>query len=103
MSGYNVMVLQAYYLSEGLPVPVFEYRFDPTRRWRFDMAWPERLVALEVEGGVWTGGRHSRGKGMMSDMEKYNTAVLAGWRVLRVVPAQTCMSETVAMLRRVLA
>ena len=68
----------------GLPLPSREYRFDPVRRWRFDFAWPERRVALEVEGGVWTGGRHCRPRGFQGDAEKYNAATLAGWSVLRV-------------------
>jgi very-short-patch-repair endonuclease len=60
-----------------------EYRFHPVRRWRFDMAFPEPKVAVEIEGGVWTGGRHVRGKGFRKDCEKYNTAAAMGWRVLR--------------------
>jgi hypothetical protein len=56
----------------------------PTRRrWRFDFAWPEQLVAVELEGGIWTGGAHTRGKHYQSDCEKYNAAALRGWRVLR--------------------
>lgn len=60
-----------------------EYRFDATRKWRFDFAWPLRRVAVEVEGGVWANGRHTRGKGFIMDCEKYNRAALLGWRVLR--------------------
>lgn len=70
----------------ALPHPVTELRFDPTRRWRFDLAWPELMLAVEVEGGLWVGGRHTRGKGFEADCEKYNAAVLAGWRILRVTP-----------------
>jgi hypothetical protein len=62
---------------------VREHRFHPTRRWRFDFAWPLISVALEVEGAVWVGGRHTRGSGFLGDMTKYNTATLMGWRVLR--------------------
>lgn len=73
--------------AEKLPVPVTEHRFDPVRRWRFDFAWPERLLAVEVEGGTWVNGRHSRGAGMQADMTKYNTAAAQGWRVFRVTEA----------------
>lgn len=69
-----------------LPAFVTEYRFDnraKPRNWRFDFAWPECRVAVEVEGGVWSNGRHTRGQGFISDIEKYNAAVLQGWRVLR--------------------
>lgn len=60
-----------------------EHRFHPTRKWRFDVAWPERRVAVELEGGVWTRGRHTRGAGYRRDMEKYNTAAAMGWTILR--------------------
>lgn len=60
-----------------------EYRFAPPRRWRFDFAWPLERVAVEIEGGIWTGGRHVSVKGFVSDCDKYNAAVLDGWAVLR--------------------
>ena len=68
--------------------PVQELPFCPTRRWRFDFAWPEFKVALEIEGGTWVQGRHSRGAGMAKDAEKYNTAALMGWLVIRVTADQ---------------
>ena len=68
----------------GFPVPGREVLFHPTRKWRFDFAWPFYQIALEIEGGTWVSGRHSRGAGMRADCEKYNAAVLAGWKVLRV-------------------
>lgn len=64
--------------------PEREYRFHPERLWRFDFAWPPYQIALEIEGGTWIRGRHSRGAGMKADCEKYNSAVLMGWKVLRV-------------------
>ena len=66
-----------------LPEPEREFRFHPTRRFRFDFAWPDKMVAVEAEGGVWSRGRHTRGSGFVKDCEKYNTATLAGWRVFR--------------------
>lgn len=70
----------------GVPVPVAEHKFHPTRKWRFDWAWPDRRIALEVEGGVWTRGRHTRGAGYVKDMEKYSEAAVLGWRILRCTP-----------------
>jgi len=67
--------------------PVSEHRFAPPRRWRFDFAWPDRKVALELEGGTYSGGRHVRPDGYAADAEKYNAAVLHGWRVLRYTGA----------------
>jgi very-short-patch-repair endonuclease len=62
---------------------VTEYRFAHPRRWRFDIAIPNERIAIELEGGVFTGGRHTRGTGYLNDMEKYNAATALGWRVLR--------------------
>ncbi len=61
-----------------------EYKFHPVRKWRFDFAWTDIQLAVEVEGATWAQGRHTRGSGFEKDCEKYNTAVLLGWRVLRV-------------------
>ncbi len=75
----------------GLPVPEREWRFS-NRRWRFDFCWPDESLttgsrgplALEIEGGTRTSGRHTRGQGFEDDCEKYNAAALIGWTVLRV-------------------
>jgi very-short-patch-repair endonuclease len=65
------------------PVPEREYRFMPNRRFRFDRAWPSIKLAVELEGGIWIRGRHTRPAGYEADCEKYNLAVCNGWRVLR--------------------
>lgn len=82
MSALEELLLTAIH-ANGLPEPMREYRFAPPRRWRFDFAWPDRLLAVEVEGGTWAGGRHTRGSGFRADCEKYDEAALLGWRVLR--------------------
>jgi hypothetical protein len=79
---------------------VREHRFAPPRRWRFDVAWPDRLFAVEVDGGVWTCGRHVRGKGFEADCRKLNEAALMGWRVLRVTPAMVKSGEALALVER---
>lgn len=93
-----------YCKAEGVAVPVPEHRFDEVgkRRWRFDYAWPDQKVAVEVEGGIWTSGRHTRGKGFLEDMTKYNAATAQGWRVFRVTPSSLVTLETVDMLRAAL-
>jgi len=65
-----------------------EYKFHPARKWRFDYAIPKYMIAIEVEGGVWNNGRHTRGAGYIKDMEKYNEATILGWRILRYTPQQ---------------
>lgn len=77
---------------------VKEYRFHPVRQWRFDYALPMQKVALEVEGGVWTQGRHTRPQGFLGDIEKYNTATVMGWRVVRCVPDDLMTGKTIDML-----
>jgi very-short-patch-repair endonuclease len=86
----------------GLPAPVREHRFEPLRKWAFDFAWPALRVALEVEGGVWTGGRHTSPAGFLADCAKYNHAAALGWRVLRVTPDQLCTVDTTVLLTRTL-
>jgi hypothetical protein len=71
-------------VAADLPRPEREFRFHPTRRWRFDFAWPDRLLAVEVMGGVWSQGRHTRGAGYTSDCQKQCEAVVRGWRILNV-------------------
>lgn len=78
---------------------VKEHKFHPVRKWRFDYAIPEHKIALEVEGGVWTGGRHTSPKGFLNDMEKYNTATLMGWRVFRTTPDELHTNATLQLLR----
>lgn len=58
-----------------------EFRFHKTRKWRFDLAWPDYKVAVEIDGGQFKkfGGRHARD----TDREKINNAVILGWSVLR--------------------
>jgi very-short-patch-repair endonuclease len=75
-----------------------EYIFHPTRKWRFDYAIPEHKIALEVEGGVWTRGRHTRPEGFLGDIEKYNEAALLGWRVFRVTPDDLYTNKTFKLI-----
>lgn len=80
----------------GLAPPIREFRFAPPRQWRFDFAWPGRGLAVEVEGGTFIQGRHSRGAEVTKDCDKYNEAALRGWIVLRVT---TDMCRSGAALR----
>lgn len=90
----------------GLPPPMPEYRFatDLFRKWQFDFAFPPWLVALEVEGGIWRrgGGAHSHPSGILRDIEKYNAAVLLGWRVLRILPEHLNDTGTIVSIEKLL-
>jgi hypothetical protein len=70
--------------AHKIPEPIREYRFSKERRFRFDFAWPDSRfrVAVELQGGVWTAGRHSRGTGFIADCDKRNLAQIEGWTVL---------------------
>ncbi|HCE2429449.1 TPA: hypothetical protein NGU10_001498 [Vibrio parahaemolyticus] len=87
----------------GLALPEKEYRFHETRRWRFDFAYPEQQLAVEVEGGTWAGGRHTRGSGYEKDCEKYNEAALRGWSVLRFTGSMIKSGKAVETLKEALS
>lgn len=72
----------------GIPEPKTEYKFHPTRKWRFDFCWPEQKIAVEIEGGAWTQGRHTRGYGFIADMTKYNAGGKLGYRIFRFTPQE---------------
>jgi len=76
------MAMRCQMLGANLPEWCEEFLFSE-RKFRFDFAWPFKLVALEIEGGSWSGGRHITGKGFELDVEKYNLAALLGWTVIR--------------------
>ena len=87
----------------GLPEPEHEHRFSPPRRWRFDFAWSDRLLAVECEGGTWSEGRHVRGAGFEADCEKYADAALDGWLVLRVTTAMIEDGRALELIERAFA
>lgn len=83
--------------------PEHEYRFHPSRRWRFDFTWPAHRVTREAEGATWTNGHHTRGKGFENDAAKYNATTLAGWRVLRFTAAMVRTGEALTILEQALS
>jgi hypothetical protein len=85
----------------GLPEWEKEFKFHPSRKWRFDYAWPSGKVAVEIEGGAYAKGRHTRGKGFILDMEKYNAGGLLGWKIFRFTPQQFERYEALSFMRRV--
>ena len=64
----------------AFPEPVAEHRFHPTRKWRLDYAWVDRMVALEIEGF----GRHMMYSAYEADCVKYSEAAVLGWKVIRL-------------------
>jgi very-short-patch-repair endonuclease len=96
---------EAAFLSQirerGLPEPVREYRFIPNRRYRFDFAWVNLKMTVEIEGGTWSRvntGRHTRGSGFQRDCIKYNTAALLGWKVFRFPSNMILSGQAISFL-----
>lgn len=67
-------------LAPEAPEPQRQVRFASDREFTLDFAWIPYLVFLEVQGGTFTAGRHSRGTGQRDDATKNNLAVKMGWR-----------------------
>jgi len=109
-SNFQIGLIRAF----GLPKPEAEYKFHPTRKWRFDLAWPEQKVALEIEGGLYGVGKpcplckrrsvgaHTSIQRLKGDMKKYNAACSLGWRVLRVQPEDMTKISTVTLIKKTL-
>lgn len=79
---------------------VKEYRFDEKRKWRIDYAIPQYKIAIEVEGGVWTNGRHTRASGFLRDIEKYNAMAVSGWILIRVTPQGKLKKSTIDIIQQ---
>jgi len=89
-----------------LPAPEIEYPFAKEalgRKWESDFAWPELRLLVEVEGGVYSGGRHTRGKGFIDDCEKYVEAQILGWRVVRFPGSWVLDGTAIRYLVRLIA
>lgn len=87
----------------GLPLGEGQYRFVPGRLYRFDRAWPGHgMVAVEIQGGLWVNGAHSRGSGVERDCVKLSIAAALGWRVLPVSKAMIESGQAISLLRQAL-
>lgn len=109
------LIAQLY--SVGLPEPECEFRFCPGRKWKFDLAWPGAIppLAVEIEGGLYGRGKkcpmcgrkavgaHSSIQRLLSDLAKYDEAVILGWCVLRVTPEMVSTGEALALIERAFA
>ena len=103
-TGLDVVVLLC--RANGLPIPEREQAFIPGRQFRADYLWRSRRVVLEIEGGIFRGGKgggtnvggHSSVRGILRDIEKSNLAQLAGYRYFRATPDQVRRGEIVSTL-----
>lgn len=89
--------------ARGLPAPEPELHWDPNKpKRRFDWAWPDLGIALEVQGGAFLkeGGGHTRGAAFQRDCIRLADAMLLGWRVLTFTPQQVADGVAVKYLVR---
>jgi hypothetical protein len=114
MTSLAEQTLAAQLEQAGIPFER-EYRFHPRRRWRADFRvmppdrrewspgpWRHRLFLVEIDGGAFIGGRHSRGQGVANDCEKTSAAAILGYRVIRCTPAQVADGSCLAWIRAAL-
>ncbi len=86
-----------------LPTPEREVRFHPTRLWRFDLAWREFKLAVEVDGITHgQAGRHQQAHGFENDRAKDLAARELGWDLIHVTPRQVLAGEAVQAIARAL-
>lgn len=76
-----------------------EFKFHPTRKWRFDFAIPDLKIAIEIDGGLFIYGRHNHAVSMIKDYEKFNSAAALGWVVLKFIPSQLDKVATLDLIR----
>ena len=84
-----------------------EFRFHKERKWRLDYILTDEsgacllrgATAIEIEGAIWSRGRHTRGKGFEEDCIKYDTATMMGYRVLRFSTQQVLRGTAKAFLK----
>jgi hypothetical protein len=77
-SGFERLVIVAL-LEAGLPRPVLQHTVAlGGRTYRLDLAYPEKRVAIELDGQV-----HLQREVWENDHERQNAFVLAGWTLLR--------------------
>lgn len=79
-----------------------EFQFNKDRKWRADFYLVGTNILIEVEGGIWSNGRHTRGKGYIADMEKYNSATALGYSVYRYSTEQVKSGLAIEEIRRLI-
>ena len=86
----------------NLPIPIREFKFHPKRKWKSDFVWTEQKLIVEVEGGIFSNGRHTRGIGFQNDCEKYNSATCLGYRVIRVTAEHIRSGQALKWIEEIL-
>lgn len=98
----NAKVLKALILEDFKMDCILEYKFHDTRKWRIDIFIPDLKVAIELEGGVYTYGRHTRPKGFLADIEKYNKISILGLKLLRYAHVEHTYNDILKDLKELI-
>lgn len=88
--------------AAGLPEPQQQYHIVPGRKFRADLAWPDRRLWCDVQGGQWVNGHHNRGSSVEGDAEKVSLASIAGWRPLIVTTSMVRSGKALELIERAL-
>lgn len=89
-------------MAQGMPEPVRELLFHDEKKWRFDFAWPEMLLAVEINGAVHARGRHARGRGLENDYRKLGEAAVQGWTVYQCSTGMVKSGEAIEVVSRIM-
>lgn len=100
-NGYRESVVRAFFREYGVPEPVAEFQFHPSRKFRFDWAWKDQKLGLECQGGLFARlpGGHNRGAQIRKEHEKRNLAACVGWRILYCEPETLCTKALIDQIR----
>lgn len=96
-----IKFLEAVHVA-GLPMPQFEREFmKGSRNFRFDFCWPERKLAIELQGQAHKpNGWHTNVTGYNRDIEKFGWAAVLGWRLIQITPKMIDRGEVVPLLQK---
>ena len=81
---------------------VRQYCYAKPRRLRADFAFPSARLLVEIQGGVFQRKAHGSITGILADIDRLNTATLAGWRLLRFTPQAVQSGEALQLIDRAL-
>ncbi len=100
--------IQAY----KLPTPVCDYVFDAEKNYIFDLAWPDRCIAMDCDAalrGYWISEKNNRktliiredsySESFEKSCAKINKATSEGWDVYRFSSGQIIDGDAIKLLR----
>lgn len=85
------------------PAETWQHDYHAERRWAVDFAWPDQMLVVECEGGVFDGRAHGSVTGILRDIEKYNALTVAGWRVYRATQREINSGQALYDIERLLS